>query len=59
MADLRTYRITAPNGSTMTVQLSPETAKRDYPNAVELKVDAPEIKGAPKQTRRRKTSTDD
>ena len=58
MADLRTYRITAANGSTMTVQLSPETAKRDYPNAVELKVDAPEIKGAPKPTRR-KSSGDD
>lgn len=58
MRDLRTYRITAANGATMTVQLTPEVAKRDYPNAVELKVDAPEIKGAPKPARRRTTKKD-
>ena len=55
MRELRTYRVTAANGTTMTVQLTPETAARDFPNAVELKVDAPEIKGAPKPARRRST----
>lgn len=59
MSELRTYRVTSANGQVMTVQLTAETAKRDFPNAVELKVDAPEIKGAPKPARRRAATKKD
>lgn len=59
MRELRTYRIISSSGAPMTVQLTPETAARDYPNAVELKVGVPEIKDAPKTTRRRAATKKD
>lgn len=55
---LKPYRVKLPSGLTTVLQLSEETQQRDYPDAVEVKIGAPEIKDAPKP-RRRKADTED
>lgn len=50
---LKPYRVTLPSGLTTVLQLSEETQQRDYPDAVEVKIGAPEVKDAPKPRRRK------
>lgn len=44
MATRKPYRITDRHGQTFDLLLSDETQKRDYPNAVPLKVGTPNVK---------------
>lgn len=56
MADLKPYRVTLSSGFVTTLMLSSQKQKRDYPDAVEVKVGAPEFKDAPKRQRRKPTA---
>lgn len=61
MSDSRKpFRVTLPNGLTTVLLLTPETAARDYPNAVETKLGpVPVVKDAPKKkpVARKRTTT--
>lgn len=51
------YRVTLPNGLSTTLMLKPETAERDFPDAVPVKTGpAPVVKDAPKAPRKRRTT---